>query len=79
MRFQIADEQRNELRALLGAKDLWFLGDVVDLIMTRFSVEYSERQMRRILKGFGMELAKPYHIDYRKPKNADEKLKKPVK
>ncbi len=61
---------------MLEAKDLWYLGDVVDLIRTEFDVEYSERQARRILKGFRMKHAKPYQVDYRKPDDADEKLKK---
>ena len=61
---------------MLKAKDLWYLGDIVDLIRTKFNVEYSERQVRRILKSFKMNHAKPYQIDYRKPDDADEKLKK---
>ncbi len=32
--------------------------------------------MRRILKDFLTKHAKPYQIDYRKPDDADEKLKK---
>ena len=73
---KISAEQKKELRTLLEAKDLWYLGDVVDLIRTEFGVEYSERQVRRILKGFKMKHAKPYRVDYRKPKDAGEKLKK---
>ena len=73
---KLSAEQKKELRTQLEAKDLWYLGDVVDLIRTKFGVEYSERQVRRILKGFSMKHAKPYQIDYRKPDDADEKLKK---
>ena len=62
--------------SVLETKDLWHLGDVVRLIKSRFDVEYSERQVRRILKGFKMKHAKPYQVDYRKPDNAEEKLKK---
>ena len=36
------------------------------------------RQVRRILKSFKMKHAKPYQVDYRKPEDADEKLKNPV-
>lgn len=39
-------------------------------------MKYSERQVRRILKGFKMKHAKPYQVDYRKPKDAEENLKK---
>ena len=73
---KLTREQKDELKVLLEAKDLWYLRDIVYLIKTKFSVEYSERQVRRILKGFGMNHAKPYQIDYRKPDDADKKLKK---
>ena len=73
---KLTKDQKEELKSLLKAKDLWYLGDIVDLIKTKFNVEYSERQVRRILKGFKMNHAKPYQIDYRKPDDADEKLKK---
>ena len=73
---KLSAEQKKEFRTLLESKDLWYLGDVVDLIRTKLGVEYSERQVRRILKGFKMKHAKPYQIDYRKPKDAEEKLKK---
>jgi putative transposase len=73
---KLTEEQKKELKALLEAKDLWYLGDVIDLIRTEFDVEYSERQVRRILKGFKMKHAKPYQVDYRKPKDAEEILKK---
>ena len=49
---------------------------MVDLIRTKFDVEYSERQVRRILKEFKIKHAKPYQVDYRKPDDAEEKLKK---
>ncbi|MDA8055739.1 MAG: helix-turn-helix domain-containing protein [Thermoplasmatales archaeon] len=73
---KLSAEQKKELRTLLEAKDLWYLGDIVKLIKSGFGVEYSERQVRRILKGFKMKHAKPYQIDYRKPKDAEEILKK---
>ena len=73
---KLSAEQKKELMSVLETKDLWYLGDVVRLIMSRFDVEYSERQVRRILKGFKMKHAKPYQIDYRKPQDVEEKLKK---
>ena len=74
---KLSVDQKKELRTLLETKDLWYLGDVVDLIRTKFDVEYSERQVRRILKGFKMKHEKPYQVDYRRPDDAEEKLKKP--
>ncbi|MHB8372794.1 MAG: helix-turn-helix domain-containing protein [Thermoplasmataceae archaeon] len=73
---KLTKEQKNELKILLEGKDLWHLGNIVDLIKTKFNVEYSERQVRRILKIFKMNHAKPYPTDYRKTEDADEKLKK---
>ena len=73
---KLSGEQKNDLMALLKAKDLWYLGDIEDLIKSRFGIEYSERQVRRILKSFKMKHAKPYQVDYRKPEDAEEKLKK---
>jgi putative transposase len=73
---KLSVDQKNELRTLLEAKDLWYLGDIAKLIKSRFGVEYSERQVRRILKAFKMKHAKPYQVDYRKPEDAGEKLKK---
>ena len=73
---KLTEDQIKELKALLEAKDLWYLNDIVELIKTKFGVEYSERQIRRILKSFKMKHVKPYQIDYRKPKDAWGKLKK---
>ena len=73
---KLAGDQKKELKESLEAKDLWYLNDIVGLIKARFGVEYSERQVRRILKGFKMKHAKPYQVDYRKPDDAEEKLKK---
>ena len=73
---KLTEDQKKELKALLEAKDLWYLNDIVALIKSRFGIEYSERQVRRILKGFRMKHAKPYQVDYRKPEDAEEKLKK---
>ena len=48
------------------------MNDIVGLIKSRFGVEYSERQVRRILKGFKMKHAKLYQVDYRKPDDAEK-------
>ena len=53
-------EQKDEHKALLQAKDPWYLKDIVNLIKTQFSVEYAERQVKIILKSFKINHAKPY-------------------
>lgn len=73
---KLSGEQKSDLMALLKAKDLRYLGDIMDLIKSRFGIEYPERQVRRILKSFKMKHAKSYQVDYRKREDADEKLKK---
>ena len=73
---KLTEDQKKELKVLLDTKGLWYLKDIIDLIKAQFNVEYSERQVRRILKSFKMNHAKPYQIDYRKPDDAEEKPKK---
>ncbi len=62
------------MKLLLGEKDLWIIKEIDTLIREKFYIPYSERQIRRILKGFKMRHAKPYQMNYRKPENAEEKL-----
>ena len=47
-----------------------------ELIFNEFNVEYTSKQIRKILKNMGMRCAKPFLHDYRMPKNAEEILKK---
>lgn len=47
---KLTDEQMKELEGALREKDLWYLAEITDLIKTGFGIEYSERQVRRILK-----------------------------
>ncbi|MGC9193450.1 MAG: winged helix-turn-helix domain-containing protein [Thermoplasmata archaeon] len=54
----------------------WTTDDVRKYIKLRFNVDYSMRQVSRILKKFGMHHAKPYPHDHRRPNDAEEKLKK---
>lgn len=73
----ISEEQKDSLRSILEGQDNWTTKEVQILISKKFGVEYSMKQVRVILKGFGMNYAKPYTHDYRKPKNAKDILKKP--
>jgi putative transposase len=69
-------KQREELIDLLKQKDTWTTNEVKDLIRKEFDVEYSLKQVRIILKKVGMNYAKPYSHDYRRPPDAEERLKK---
>jgi putative transposase len=60
------------LREALGSKSHWLTGEVRDLIARKFNVQYSQRQVARILRGLGMHYSKPYPEDYRRPEDAEE-------
>jgi len=73
----LTNKQKENLLSTLEKKDNWTTKDVQNLISKKFGVDYSMKQVRIILKGFGMNYAKPYQHDYRQPKNAKDILKKP--
>jgi hypothetical protein len=64
------------LEQLLRQKENWTTKDVKDLISEEFNVEYTLKQIYIILRDMGMNFAKPYPHDYRRPSNAKEMLKK---
>lgn len=72
-------EDKEQLKEYLKEKDHWSLKDVKNLIFFKFGVQYSDDQIRRILKSFNMFFWKPYPQDYRRPENAEEILKKTPK
>ena len=73
---KLTDEQMIELKSLLKNKDLWTTREVLELIKEKYGVEYSLKRIGIILKNFGMRHSKPYILDYRRPKDAEEILKK---
>lgn len=73
---KLTDIQKKELIEMLKKRDDWATEEVRELISKKFEVVYTSKQVRIILRNFGMKLAKPYPRDYRKPDNAEEILKK---
>jgi putative transposase len=73
---KLSEEQKEELINLLKQKDTWTTTEVGGLIREKFGVEYSLKQIRVILKKAGMNYAKPYTYDFRRPQDAIERLKK---
>lgn len=73
---KITEEERGELKELLNKRDNWTTREVRDLIWEKFNVEYSLKQVREILKSLGMRYVKPYVLDYWRPDDAEEILKK---
>lgn len=73
---KLTDVQKKQLSEMLKKRDDWVTEEVRELISKTFEVVYTSKQVRIILRNFGMKLAKPYPRDYRKPDNAEEILKK---
>lgn len=72
---KMTEEQIRELEKILRKeKEWWLTKEVIKLINDRFDIKYSEDQVVRILKKFGMNHAKPFPHDYRKPDNSKELL-----
>jgi len=71
---KLGREQKNSLKEKLKSNGVWLTQEVRALIRQDFSTDYSNRQVSRILRGFGMHYAKPYPHDYRRPGNARELL-----
>lgn len=73
---KLLDEQKEELEEILHQRDDWSTKEVQELIFNRFNVTYTGKQILEILKKFGMHHAKPYSHDYRRPEDAEDRLKK---
>ena len=73
---KLTDDQKEKLKVMLHERDDWSTKAVQELIYKEFNVEYTIKQILVILKTFGMKHAKPYTHDYRRPEDAEERLKK---
>jgi putative transposase len=73
---KLSAQQKEKLLLLLKGKDIWTTDEVRHLILKEFDVEYTLKQVRVIVKKLGMNYAKPFTFDYRKPPNAETILKK---
>jgi putative transposase len=73
---KLSDQQKERLQFLLREKNVWTTDEVRLLISKEFSIGYTLKQVRTIAKKFGMKYAKPFTLDYRKPPNSEQILKK---
>jgi len=71
-------ERQGELKRMLKERNYWTTREAKVQIEERFGVTYSIRSVSRLLRRLGMRYAKPYPKDYRKPKDAEAKLKRAV-
>lgn len=76
---KLTDEQKEQLKDKLRSGGNWIAQQVRALIKKDFGVMYSLGYIPRLLRSFGMNCAKPYNLDYRKPHRADELLKESIK
>lgn len=69
---RLSKEKLDELRGMLKAKPYWSIKEVIRLVEKLFGVNYSDDQIRRILVDkLGMNYAKPFVRDKRRPKDAE--------
>lgn len=76
---KLSDNQKEQLKEILKTRDDWTTEEVRELVFNKFNIEYTQKQIRVILKNFGMKLAKPYPHDYRRPVDAEDRLEKTPK
>ena len=72
----LSDEDMERLKDLLKEKEYWTTKEARNLIEIEFGIEYTFRHVARILRKLGMNYQKPYVNDFRRPRDAEEILKK---
>lgn len=73
---KLTEEQKIELKELLDMRDDWSTREVRSMIEEDYDVKMTENGVYRMLRGWGMNLCKPFVKDYRRPEHAEEDLKK---
>lgn len=73
---KLSREDKRRLVVLLRRRNDWTLREIKELIIKKYSVEYSESRLRDVLKSLGVRHAKPFSRDYRRPFDAEQVLKK---
>jgi putative transposase len=73
---KLNESQKDKLKEILNKRDDWTTTEIRKLISKEFNVEYTLKQIRIILRKFGMNFSKPFQHDYRRPEDAEEILKK---
>lgn len=67
--------QREELKQKLESRNYWTSKEAKQLIKDEFGQNYHPVSVSRILHSLGMRYGKPYPRDYRRPDDAEAKLK----
>jgi len=72
---KLTDEQKLDLEKRLRSGS-YTTEEVREMIQTNYGVEYTSKQVRIIIRKMGLNYAKPFQHDYRRPADAEEQLKK---
>jgi transposase len=72
---KLSPDKQQELKQILEGQSYWSTKQVKAKIEERFGVKYSLRSVSRLLRRLKMRYAKPYPRDYRRPNDAEAKLK----
>jgi putative transposase len=72
---KLSEEQKLDLRERLSSGS-FTIEKVREMIQTNYGVEYTSKQVRIIMRRMGLNYAKPFQHDYRRPADAEEQLKK---
>lgn len=73
---KLSPEQKKELSKTIIENEIYSSKKVLELIKEKFNVEYSVRQVERILRDLKFGYGKPYTIYSKMPEDAEELLKK---
>ena len=73
---KLSREKIERLMSILEERDDWTTEEVQELIEKRFGIRFTQKHVRTILRKLGMKYAKPYRHDYRRPKDAEDDLRK---
>ena len=72
---KLSGAEREELKQKLKSRSIWTTKEAQQLIRDEFGVDYHPVSVGRILRSLGMRLGKPYPRDYRRPDDAEARLK----
>lgn len=73
---KLTSEQKEELSKIIIENEIYSSKQVLELIKEKFGVEYSIRQVERILRDLKFGYGKPYTVFSKMPEDAEESLKK---
>jgi transposase len=76
---KLSSAQREELKQKLQSRNHWTAKEARQLIKDEFGQDYHPVSVSRILHSLGMRYGKPYPRDYRRPDDAEAKLKLSLK